>query len=130
MSMDDLQKSNQTADDLDEQATRLNIYISDPSIAKQDRESATQRQLELRQHAADLRVEAILLTVGGGALSTDQIIAAADKAKAVANKINEIKKSLDLAAATIAFFAALSSKDIGKILSTWDTFKPLIDTNN
>lgn len=114
-----LQKSLQIADDLDEQASRLNIYISDPNQKKKDRLSAVDRQNSLRQEAAKLRIDVITEVIGDQAPTIDSIVAAADKARVAANKIGKIKKGLDLAAATITFFATLSTGDVPKIISAF-----------
>lgn len=110
------QKAIQIADDLDEQATRLNIYIADPDQSKADRLTVMQQQIELRQAAAHLRVEAIVEIVGDQAPTLDEIVSAADEARMVANKISDIKKSMEVAAATITLLAAVSSGSLGQLL--------------
>ena len=126
MTMDNLLKAIQIADDLDEQATRQNIFISDPSIKKSDRKSAVEKQLALRQQAAELRVNAIQEIIGNAVPTIEEIVDAADKAKTAANKINDIKKCLDLAAATITFFAAFASRKIAAIVPAYAAFKSAI----
>jgi hypothetical protein len=126
MPISNLQKAIQIADDLDDQASRLNTYISDPGQKKKDRDVAAEKQNALRQHAAKLRIDAIEQIVGDQAPTIDQIISAADKAKSAANKINEIKIALDLAAATITFFAAVSTGKVGDIVQTFSAFQKAI----
>lgn len=110
------QKAIQIADDLDEQASRLNIYIADPDQSKVDRLAVMQQQIELRQAAARLRVEAIVEIVGDQAPTLDELVSAADEARMVANKISDIKKSMEVAAATITLLAAVSSGSLGQLL--------------
>lgn len=110
------QKAIQIADDLDEQASRLNIYIADPDQSKADRLTVMQQQIELRQAAAHLRVEAIVEIVGDQAPTLDELVSAADEARMVANKISDIKKSMEVAAATITLLAAVSSGSLGQLL--------------
>lgn len=110
------QKAIQIADDLDEQASRLNIYIADPDQSKADRLAVMQQQIELRQAAARLRVEAIVEIVGDQAPTLDELVSAADEARMVANKISDIKKSMEVAAATITLLAAVSSGSLGQLL--------------
>lgn len=121
-----LQKSIQIADDLDEQANRLNIYISDPNQKRKNRLSAADMQNSLRQEAAKLRIDAITEIISDQAPTIDSIVAAADKAREAANRIGKIKKSLDLAAATITFFATLSTGDVPNIISAFSEFKKSI----
>jgi hypothetical protein len=110
------QRAIQIADDLDEQASRLNIYIADPDQSKDDRLMVMQQQIALRQAAAHLRVEAIVEIVGDQAPTLDELVSAADEARMVANKISDIKKSMEVAAATITLLAAISSGSLGKLL--------------
>lgn len=128
MDITDFQKSIQIADDLDEQANRLNIYISDPSQRKADRVSAVDAQNKLRQEAAKLRIDTITKIIGDQAPTIDSIVSAADKARSVANKIGKIKNSLELAAATITFFAALTTQDLPKIVKAFSTLQGSIES--
>ena len=128
MDITDFQKSIQIADDLDEQANRLNIYISDPSQRKTDRVSAVDAQNKLRQEAAKLRIDSITKIIGDQAPTIDSIVSAADKARSVANKISKIKNSLELAAATITFFAALTTQDLPKIVKAFSTLQGSIES--
>jgi hypothetical protein len=75
-----------------------------------------QQQIALRQAAAHLRVEAIVEIVGDQAPTLDELVSAADEARMVANKISDIKKSMEVAAATITLLAAISSGSLGKLL--------------
>lgn len=122
-----LQKSIQIADDLDEQANRLNIYISDPNQKNKDRLSAVEKQTNLRQEAAKLRIDAITEIIGDQAPTIDAIVAAAEKARVAANKIGEIKNGLDLAAATITFFATLSTGNAPKIITSFSAFEKSVN---
>lgn len=124
-----LQKSIQIADDLDEQANRLNIFISDPNQKKKDRLAAVEMQNSLRQEAAKLRIDAITEIIGDQTPTIDAIVAAADKARVAANKIGKIKKGLDLAAATITFFATLSTGNAPKIIKAFSDFEKSINEN-
>jgi hypothetical protein len=113
------QKAMQIADDLDEQASQLNTFISDPQNEKVVRQDAVARQLELRRQAAHIRVDLITDIVGSGLPALDEVIAAANRAKTAAKKIEKVKDALDLAAATITFFTALSSGQVAAIPGAW-----------
>ena len=126
MQMTREQKSIQIADDLDEQATELNAFISDPDNSKAQRQDAVARQLDLRRRAAHIRVELIAEIVGEGVPALDEVVAAADRAKLVAKKILKLKAALDLAAATITFFTAVSSGQITAIPGAWTAFAQAI----
>lgn len=122
-----LQKSIQIADDLDEQANRLNIFISDPNQKRKNRLAAVEKQNSLRQEAAKLRIDAITEIIGDQAPTIDAIVAAADHARVAANKIGKIKKGLDLAAATITFFATLGTGDVTKIINAFSGFEKSVN---
>jgi hypothetical protein len=122
MQMTKEQKALQIADDLDGQATQLNTFISDPQNPRTERQNAVARQLELRRQAAHIRVDLITDIVGSGVPALDEIVAAADRAKTAARKITKVKDALDLAAATITFFTALSSGQVAAIPGTWTAF--------
>lgn len=126
MDITDFQKSIQIADDLDEQANRLNLYISDPEQSKADRVKAVEAQNKLRREAAKLRIDTITEIIGDQAPTIDAIVSAADKARSAANKIGKIKSSLELATATITFFAALSSQDLPKIIKAFSNLQDSI----
>lgn len=126
MDITDFQKSIQIADDLDEQANRLNLYISDPEQSKADRVHAVDAQNKLRREAAKLRIDTITKIIGDQAPTIDAIVSAADKARSASNKIGKIKNSLELATATITFFAALTTQDIPKIVKAFATFQDSI----
>ncbi|HEY3299788.1 MAG TPA: hypothetical protein VGJ90_03360 [Methylophilaceae bacterium] len=126
MDITDFQKSIQIADDLDEQANRLNLYISDPEQSKADRVKAVEAQNKLRREAAKLRIDTITEIIGDQAPTIDAIVSAADKARSAANKIGKIKSSLELATATITFFAALSTQDLPKIIKAFSNFQDSI----
>jgi hypothetical protein len=119
MQMTREQKAIQIADDLDEQASELNTFISDPQNSKAHRQDAAARQLELRRQAAHIRIELITDVLGSGVPALDEIVAAADRAKSAATKIAKLKNALDLAAATITFFTALSSGHVAAIPGAW-----------
>ena len=126
MDITDFQKSIQIADDLDEQANRLNLYIADPEQSKADRVRAVEAQNKLRREAAKLRIYTITKIIGDQAPTIDAIVSAADKARSAANKIGKIKSSLELATATITFFAALTTQDLPKIIKAFTNLQDSI----
>jgi hypothetical protein len=126
MDITDFQKSIQIADDLDEQANRLNLYIADPEQSKADRVRAVEAQNKLRREAAKLRIDTITKIIGDQAPTIDAIVSAADKARSAANKIGKIKSSLELATATITFFAALTTQDLPKIIKAFTNLQDSI----
>lgn len=126
MKMTSDQKALQIADDLDEQASELNSFISNPQNTKRQREDAVEKQLDLRRAAARLRVQLMTEIVGEGAPVIDDVVAAADRAKTAAKRIEKIKGALDLAAATITFFAALSTGQLDTVAKAWGKFTAAI----
>lgn len=121
--MNNTQKALQIADDLDEQASQIDVFVSDPTIDKADRTNAANKQVALRQQAAHIRVELMVQIVTNAGPDLDEIVAACDKAKAIAKKINNIKVAIGLATAALAFFGALASGNVALVVPAWTLLK-------
>ena len=128
--MDNTQKVLQIADDLDEQASQIDVFVSDPTIDKTDRIDAANKQVALRQQAAHIRVELMVKIVTKEGPDLDEIVAACDRAKAVARKINNIKSAIGLATAALAFFGALASGNVALVVSSWTFLKEATEASN
>jgi hypothetical protein len=121
------EKALKTANDLDNAATEMNKFISDPKVAQEQRYEAVAKQLQLRQQAASVRVKLITEIADEEGPAVDDIVKGAARAKKVAKKIQGIKDMLDFIASAILFFAALAEGKVGMIKTAWKDFEDAMD---